>query len=56
MKNSATGAFSALTRFNYRLWTAGALVSNVGTWMQSVAQDWLVLTQLTHHDVTAVGS
>ena len=28
---------------NYRLFAAGALVSNIGTWMQRVAQDWLVL-------------
>jgi MFS family permease len=37
------------------VWSAGALVSNIGTWMQRVAQDWLVLTQLTHHDASAVG-
>jgi len=37
------------------LWSAGALISNVGTWMQRVAQDWLVLTQLTHHDASALG-
>ena len=55
MKNPAAGSFSALGNFNYRLWTAGALVSNVGTWMQNVAQDWLVLTQLTDHDASAVG-
>jgi MFS family permease len=30
-------------------------VSNVGTWMQRTAQDWLVLTQLTHENATAVG-
>jgi MFS family permease len=48
-------AFRSLKIYNYRVWTAGALVSNVGTWMQRVAQDWLVLTQLTHHDATAVG-
>ncbi|OIH86976.1 MFS transporter [Arthrobacter sp. UCD-GKA] len=47
--------FSALKIPNYRLWTAGALVSNIGTWMQRVAQDWLVLTILTDHDGTAVG-
>ncbi|MCR1784179.1 MFS transporter [Nocardioides carbamazepini] len=29
---------------NYRLYFAGSIVSNVGTWMQRVAQDWLVLT------------
>ena len=41
--------------FNYRVWAAGAFVSNVGTWVQRTAQDWLVLTQLTHHDASAVG-
>jgi MFS family permease len=41
--------------FNYRLWAGGAIVSNVGTWMQRIAQDWLVLTQLTHNNATAVG-
>lgn len=35
--------FSALRVRNYRLFAAGTLVSNVGTWMQRVAQDWLVL-------------
>jgi len=49
------GAFRSLSGFNYRVWVAGALVSNVGTWMQRIAQDWLVLTQLTHHNATAVG-
>ena len=37
------------------MWASGAIVSNVGTWMQRVAQDWIVLTQLTHHNATAVG-
>jgi MFS family permease len=55
MKIPGTGAFRSLGSFNFRVWTAGALVSNVGTWMQRVAQDWLVLTQLTHHDAAAVG-
>src|ERR1022692_1588181 len=45
----------SLRSFNFRLWTAGGLISNVGTWMQRVAQDWLVLTQLTHHDASALG-
>lgn len=47
--------FRSLAGYNYRLWAAGALVSNVGTWMQRTAQDWIVLTQLTPHDATAVG-
>ncbi|HEY5410071.1 MAG TPA: MFS transporter [Caulobacteraceae bacterium] len=50
-----SGVFRSLGSFNYRLWAAGALVSNVGTWMQRMAQDWLVLTQLTHHSASAVG-
>lgn len=51
-----TGTFRSLRFFNYRLWFSGALVSNTGTWMQRVAQDWLVLTELTHHNATAVGT
>lgn len=47
--------FRSFAVANYRLWFAGALVSNVGTWMQRIAQDWLVLTQLTDEDATAVG-
>jgi MFS family permease len=35
---------AALRVRNYRLFSIGSLVSNVGTWMQRVAQDWLVLT------------
>ncbi|MFC7494730.1 MULTISPECIES: MFS transporter [unclassified Nocardioides] len=35
--------FRALRSANYRMYLAGSVVSNVGTWMQRVAQDWLVL-------------
>jgi MFS family permease len=49
------GTFRSLRNFNYRIWAAGALVSNVGTWMQRTAQDWLVLTELSRHNATAVG-
>ncbi|GMA35875.1 hypothetical protein GCM10025876_20790 [Demequina litorisediminis] len=48
--------FASLGYFNYRLWFAGALVSNVGTWMQRVAQDWLVLTVLSEDSGIAVGT
>ncbi|MGZ4437355.1 MAG: MFS transporter, partial [Nocardioidaceae bacterium] len=44
----------ALSNRNYRLYLAGGVVSNVGTWMQRVAQDWLVL-QLTHNSGSALG-
>ncbi|MFI5061731.1 MAG: MFS transporter [Actinomycetales bacterium] len=47
--------FRSLTGVNYRIWASGAIVSNVGTWMQRTAQDWIVLTQLTHNNAAAVG-
>ena len=53
--STTKGTFRSLKGFNYRMWAAGAIVSNVGTWMQRTAQDWLVLTQLTHNNATAVG-
>jgi MFS family permease len=56
MNPPGTGVFRSLRSRNYRVWAAGALVSNVGTWMQRTAQDWLVLTELTHHDASAVGT
>jgi MFS family permease len=55
MKVPFAGVFRSLRGYNYRVWVGGAFVSNVGTWMQRTAQDWLVLTQLTHHDASAVG-
>nr|WP_321983037.1 MFS transporter [uncultured Lichenicoccus sp.] len=48
--------FRSLRGFNYRVWVAGAFVSNIGTWVQRTAQDWLVFTQLTHRDASAVGT
>ena len=47
--------FRSLKRFNYRTWFTGALISNVGAWMQSTALAWTVLTVLTNNDATAVG-
>src|SRR5215475_2564741 len=46
--------FSSLKTRNYRLFAAGQVVSNTGSWMQRVAQDWLVL-QLSHDSGTALG-
>ncbi len=46
--------FSSLRIRNYRIYAGGAVVSNIGTWMQRVAQDWLVL-QLTDNSATALG-
>lgn len=47
--------FRSLRGFNYRTWAIGAIVSNIGTWMQRTAQDWLVLTQLTDNNASSVG-
>ncbi len=55
MNDMTKGTFRSLNGFNYRVWAGGAIVSNIGTWMQRTAQDWLVLTQLTHNNATAVG-
>ncbi len=46
--------FRSLANANYRLYAAGGVVSNTGTWMQRVAQDWLVL-QLTDNSGAALG-
>src|SRR2546423_896525 len=42
--------FRSLHVRNYRLFASGQILSLTGTWMQRVAQDWLVL-QLTHSAV-----
>ncbi|MFN8193296.1 MAG: MFS transporter [Nocardioidaceae bacterium] len=46
--------FRSLANHNYRRYAMGGLVSNTGTWMQRVAQDWLVL-QLSGNSGTAIG-
>ncbi len=38
------GTFSSLRTRNYRLFFTGAIVSNTGTWMARITQDWLVLS------------
>ena len=47
--------FRSLQERNYLIWFIGALTSNIGTWMQRTAQDWIVLTELSNHDAAAVG-
>jgi MFS family permease len=47
--------FASLSVRNYRIYATGAFISNVGTWMGRVAQDWLVLTELTDHSSAALG-
>lgn len=49
-----TGPFRSLAVRNFRLFTAGQVVSVAGTWMMIVAQDWLVLA-LTDDSAGALG-
>jgi len=47
--------FRSLRLRNYRIWFVGALISNIGAWMQATAQDWVVLTELSDNNASAVG-
>ena len=55
VRGERAGPFRSLRGYNYRVWAAGALVSNIGTGVQRTAQDWLVLTVLTHKSASALG-
>src|SRR4051795_12600853 len=50
----AASTFRSLRIRNFRLYFTGQLVSMTGTWMQAVAQGWLVL-RLTHNSGSALG-
>ena len=52
---SMSAMFRSFSVFNYRVWFIGALVSNIGAWMQATAQNWVVLTELTDNDAAAMG-
>jgi len=47
----ARSTFSALRHRNFQLYFGGQLISNIGTWMQIIAQSWVVY-QLGHSEVT----
>ncbi|HEV2344964.1 MAG TPA: MFS transporter [Actinocrinis sp.] len=49
-QSALKSTFRSLSNRNYRLFFAGQLVSNTGSWMQRIAQDWLVLA-LTHSGI-----
>jgi MFS family permease len=49
VKTGAPRTFAAFAHRNYQLWFFGQLVSLAGTWMQSIAQGWLVY-QISHSD------
>src|SRR5207237_2889948 len=54
LKGATSRTFSSLKIRNYRLYFVGQFVSMTGTWMQSLAQGWLVL-RLTDNDASALG-
>ena len=45
----------ALTHRNFRLLWLGALTSSIGTWMQKVAQAWLIVTLTESHSAFYLG-
>lgn len=47
--------FASLRHHNFRLWFTGNVIASTGSWMQRIAQDWLVLTILTRNDAFQVG-
>ncbi|AEF53269.1 MFS transporter [Marinomonas posidonica] len=47
--------FRSLANPNYRLWFSGAVISNIGGWLQRTAQDWLVISELSDNNAAAVG-
>ena len=54
-RHPVSAMFRSLASRDYRIWFIGALVSNIGAWMQATAQNWVVLTELTDTDALAVG-
>src|SRR5581483_12124722 len=54
MRGALRRTFRSLDTRNYRLFFGGELVSETGSWMQTMAEAWLVLS-LTHSGV-AVGA
>ena len=51
---AAAGMFRSLRVRNYRFYAGGQVISLTGTWMQRVAQDWLIL-ELSGNSGTAIG-
>ncbi len=50
-ENDSTSSFSAMRHRNFQLYFGGQLISNIGTWMQIIAQSWVVY-QIGHSEVT----
>ena len=52
--SSAEGSLRSFKHRNFRLFFTANMVSNIGTWAQRVAQDWLVVSDL-HRGGSALG-
>lgn len=52
--SAGSGTFASLRIRNYRLYLGGQVISNTGTWVQRVAQDWLVF-ELSGYNPLALG-
>ena len=50
-QSSRQGTFAAMRYRNFQLYFGGQLVSNIGTWMQVIAQSWVVY-QIGHSELT----
>lgn len=50
-----SNTFRSLSNPNYRLWFGGAAISNIGAWLQRTAQDWIVISELSDQNASAVG-
>ena len=53
-KISADGNWRALRHRNYRILYGASVLTNIGTWAQRIAQDWLVL-ELTNNNGAYLG-
>ncbi len=49
-RSSGNSTFVAMRHRNYQLYFGGQLVSNIGTWMQIIAQAWVVY-QIAHSEL-----
>ena len=52
---SKGNSWRALRHYNYRILYPASLLSNIGTWAQRIAQDWLVM-ELTNNNAIALGA
>jgi MFS family permease len=48
---AASSTFAAMRHRNFQLYFGGQLISNIGTWMQVIAQGWVVY-QIGHSELT----